>query len=352
MQLDFKILKSYNLLKSLYLFMGIFFILIIFSTKTISFEDGELINGKWTIPSVDECTISSTGVITMTSATSCSFQPDEQKITVYQLDFCTAAPTSPTETTPIIKNGCTAFFKNDIGSEVTVEYQRSTPIGTESDYSRVPYGTYTHAIISFSPIFKFKTRVTFASANVRHWNGSAASTCVTKASEADHLYSYPGTTALWTADFAFKRGTIKCGDDLTPAEFSYFVNSMEKIMIDDLPHCKQSVNFIGSSETILTHIINSSGNLLSPGDCIPGNENEIDKILAVFPITIKVNRFTSGFKLGWLNKTGAMLNMDTAFENPSPFKIDSIDPAPFDISIEAVQKTTPRRGGCKTGDFC
>jgi hypothetical protein len=127
---------------------------------------------------------------------------------------------------------------------------------------------------------------------------------------------------------------------------------MEKIMIDDLPHCKQSVNFIGSSETILTHIINSSGNLLSPGDCIPGNENEIDKILAVFPITIKVNRFTSGFKLGWLNKTGAMLNMDTALENPSPFKIDSIDPAPFDISIEAVQKRTRRRGGCKTGDFC
>ena len=351
MQLDFKIFKYYNLLKSLYLFIGIFFISIIFSTKTISFEDGELINGKWTIASVDECTISSTGVITMTSATSCSFQPDEQKITVYQLDFCTAAPTSPTETTPIIKNGCTAFFKNDIGSEVTVEYQRSTPIGTESDYSGVPYGTYTHAIISFSPIFKFKTRVTFASANVRHWGGSAESTCVTKASTGGLLYSHPFTTAIWSSGFGFNRGTIQCGDDLTPAEFSYFINSMQ-VTGDGVPKCKHSVNFIGSSKTILTHIINSSGNLLSPGDCIPGNENEIDKILAVFPITIKVNRFTSGFKLGWLNKTGAMLNMDTMFENPSPFKIDSIDPAPFDISIEAVQKRTRRRGGCKTGDFC
>ena len=350
MQLDFKILKSYNLLKSLYLFIGIFFISIIFSTKTISFEDGEMINGKWTIPSVDECTISSTGVITMTSATSCSFQPDEQKITVYQLDFCTAAPTSPTETTPIIKNGCTAFFKNDIGSEVTVEYQRSTPIGTESDYSRVPYGTYTHAIISFSPIFKFKTRVTFASANVRNWNGSAASTCVTKASGADHLYSHP-SVSIWSAGFAFDRGTIQCGDDLTPAEFSYFINSMQ-VPGDGTPICKHSVNFIGSSETILTHIINSSGNLLSPGDCTAGNKNEVDKILAVFPVTIKVNRFTSGFKLKWLNKTGAMLNMDTMFENPSPFKIDSIDPAPFDISIEAVQKRTRRRNGCKTGDWC
>ena len=340
MHLDFKILKSYNLLKSLYLFIGIFFISIIFSTKTISF-DGADINGKWIIASVDECTTSSTGVITMTSATSCSFQPDEQKITIYQLDFCKAAPTSPTTSGNIIKNGCTTFFKNDNGAEVTVEYQRSTPIGTKSDYSGVPYGTYTHAIISFSPIFKFKTRVTFASANVRNWDGSAASTCVTKASGADHLYSHPAV-AIWSAGFAFDRGTIQCGDDLTPAEFSYFVNSME-VTDDGTPDCKRSVNFIGSSETVITHSVNSSGNLIDGVNCTPGDESGIDKILAVIPITIKVNRFTSGFKLGWLNKTGAMLNMDTMFENPSPFKIDSIDPAPFDISIEAIQKRA-RRG--------
>ena len=92
----------------------------------------------------------------MTSATSCSFQPDEQKLTIYQVDFCTAAPTSPTTSTPIIKNGCTTFFKNDNGSEVTVEYQRSTPIGTKSDYSGVPYGTYTHAIILFLQYLNLK----------------------------------------------------------------------------------------------------------------------------------------------------------------------------------------------------
>ena len=328
-------------LKSLYIFLEIAFISIIFSTIAASFEGEFDEDGRWIIASVDECTTSSTGVITMTSATSCSFQPDEQKITVYQLDFCTAAPTSPTETTPIIKNGCTAFFKNDIGSEVTVEYQRSTPIGTESDYSRVPYGTYTHAIISFSPIFKFKTRVTFASANVRNWDGSAASTCVTKASGADHLYSHP-SVSIWSAGFAFDRGTIQCGDDLTPAEFSYYVNSMNATT-DSIPNCEHSVNFIGNSETILTHIINSSGNLIDGEDCTPGDESGIDKILAVIPIAIRVDSKTSGFSLKWLNKTGAMLNMDTVFVHTSPFRIDSIDPAPFDILIEAVQKRA-RRG--------
>jgi hypothetical protein len=345
MQLDFKILKSYNLLKSLYLFIGIFFISIIFSTKTISFEGAD-VNGKWIIASVDECTTSSTGVITMTSATSCSFQPDEQKITIHQIDFCKAAPTSPTISTTIIKNGCTTFFKNDSGSEVTVEYQKSSAIGTKSDYSAVPDGTYTHAIISFSPIFKFKTRVTFASANVRHWGGSAASTCVTKASDpagTGILYSHPFTTGFWTAEFALNRGTIECGDDLTPAEFSYFINSMN-IKTDLIPTCKHSVNFIGSSETILTHVINSSGNLIDGADCIPEDDSGgIDKILAVIPIAIRVDSKTSGFSLKWLNKTGAMLNMDTGFVHTSPFRIDSIDPAPFDISIEAIQKRA-RRG--------
>ena len=68
----------------------------------------------------------------------------------------------------------------------------------------------------------------------------------------------------------------------------------------------------------------------------------INKILAVIPITIKVDSKTSGFSLKWLNKTGAMLNMDTVFDTTSPFTIDSIDPAPFDILIEAVKKRASR----------
>ncbi|MDB0054169.1 hypothetical protein N9E98_02115 [Candidatus Pelagibacter sp.] len=329
-------------LKSLYIFLEIAFISIIFSTIAASFEGEFDEDLRWIIASVDECTASSTGVITMTSATSCSFQPDEQKITIYQIDFCTVAPTSPTTSTNIIKNSCTTFFKNDSGSEVSVEYQKSTAIGTESDYSGVPYGTYTHAIIYFSPIFKFKTRVTFASANVRHWGGSAESTCVTKASTGGLLYSHPFTTAIWSSGFGFNRGTIQCGDDLTPAEFSYFINSMN-IKTDAIPACQHSVNFIGSSKTILTHVINSSGNLIDGDDCIPEDDSGgIDKILAVIPITIKVDSNTSGFSVEWLNKTGAMLNMDNVFVHTSPFRIDSIDPAPFDILIKAVKKRASR----------
>jgi len=115
------------------------------------------------------------------------------------------------------------------------------------------------------------------------------------------------------------------------------------IKTDLIPTCKHSVNFIGSSETILTHVINSSGNLIDGKDCIPeDNSGGIDKILAVIPITIKVDSNTSGFSVEWLNKTGAMLNMDTGFVHTSPFRIDSIDPAPFDILIKAVKKRASR----------
>ena len=321
-------------LKFLYIFLGIAFISIIFSTIAASFEGEFDEDGRWIIASVDECTTSSTGVITMTSATNCSFQPDEQKITIYQIDFCTAAPTSPTISTNMIKNSCTTFFKNDSGSEVTVEYQKSTPMGTNSDTSIIPDGTYTNAIISFSPIFKFKTRVTFASANVKHWGGSAESTCVTKASTGGLLYSHPATTAFWTSGFGFNRGTIQCGDDLTPAEFSYFVNSMS-VTGDGIFDCKHSVNFIGSDETIITHIVNSSGNLINGANCTPGSESGIDKILAVVPIRFIKNSCITAVQIRWLNKTGAMLNMDTVFDTTSPFTIDSIDPAPFDILIGA-----------------
>ena len=61
----------------------------------------------------------------------------------------------------------------------------------------------------------------------------------------------------------------------------------------------------------------------------------INKILAVIPIRIIKNSCTAAIQLQWLNKTGAMLNMDTAWDIDSPFTIDSIDPAPFDIKIGA-----------------
>ena len=100
-----------------------------------------------------------------------------------------AEPTAPTLTSNMIKNNCSTFFKNENGAEVTVEYQNGTPIGSESDYLAMPRGTYTHAIITMDPVFKFKNTVTFASANINdadagsnEASSSGESTCVTKIS--------------------------------------------------------------------------------------------------------------------------------------------------------------------------
>lgn len=329
-------LKFWNFFNIIFFLFGIFFISIIFSNKAISFtgSDGE---GGWNINNISECNVSSNGVITITSSTSCSFQPNEQKLTIYQLDFCTAAPTAPTTSSSMIKNGCSTFFKNDNGSEVEVKYQEATAIGSSIDYLKVPFETFSHVVISFDPVFKFKTSITFASANVNHHGGSAESTCVTKKPSGEGFFFSYG------ADANFARGTVQCGDNLTPVEFSHFVNSMSQVSTGTGFDCKQSVNFIGSSGTISTHVINSSGNLINGEGCVPGNESGIDRILGVLPITLKVNRNTVGFRIKWINKKGVMLNMDPT-DSTSPFTINSIDIAPFDIFIEAVQKRSRRRG--------
>jgi len=78
-------LKFSNHFNTIFFLFGLFFISIIFSNKATSFSgsDGE---GGWNINNISECNVSSNGVKTMTSSTSCSFQPNEQKLTIYQLN--------------------------------------------------------------------------------------------------------------------------------------------------------------------------------------------------------------------------------------------------------------------------
>ena len=154
--------KLWIYIKILYSFFGIIFISIVFSTKAVSIDSltpGDNFAGA--------CTVSATGVITITSNADCTAQPDQQKITFYQLDFCTAAPTAPTTTSNIVKNGCSTFFKNDSSAEVSVECEKATGTGVSSDYLPLPHNTYAHAIITMDAVFKFKSTMNFASARVK-----------------------------------------------------------------------------------------------------------------------------------------------------------------------------------------
>ena len=339
-------------LKFLYLFIGIIFISIMYSTKAISIDN---------VSKPPECTESTTGVVTISSgpATDCITQPDQQKITFYQFDFCKAEPTAPTLTSSLIKNRCSTFFKNENGAEVTVEYQNVTPIGSESDYSGIPRGTYTHAIITMDPVFKFKNTVTFASANINDALAGSnrasvgESTCVTKISTPAIAWGMKDIDGEDAENYAV--GTVNCGDGLTAEEISVGINTIGGT--DESGNCLTSGRFVGTNSDVDVFLIDSSGNLVNGTaggtGCVDNESGTISRIIGVLPISLKVTRNTSGFKVRYNNSNGVMLDFSSNDnDDEAPFWLIGMDSAYFDMTIETVENTTPGGVGCKTGDFC
>jgi hypothetical protein len=327
-------------LKFLYLFIGIIFISIMYSTKAISIDN---------VAKPPKCTVSATGVVTITTNTGCTFQPDEQKVTFYQVDFCKAVPTAPTLTSNMIKNNCSTFFKNESGAEINIEYQNGTGIGTESDYSAMPYGTYTHAIITMGTVFKYKSTVTFASANV---NDSAAgkssasqgeTKCATKVSTPAIKWGFANFSGSNDEDFV--KGTIDCGSDLTAQEISVGINTIGGM---DGNNCKTSGRFEGTDTNVDVFLIDASGNLVNGTSggtgCVENGKGTGDRIIGVMPLSLKIDRNTSGFRVKYNNKNGIYINFGS--DSDSPFWITDLDSAYIDMTITAVQKRTrrPRTG--------
>jgi hypothetical protein len=335
-------------LKFLYLFIGIIFISIMYSTKAISIDN---------VSKPPECTESTTGVVTISSgpATDCITQPDQQKITFYQFDFCKAEPTAPTLTSNLIKNGCSTFFKNENGAEVTVEYQNGTAIGSESDYLGVPRGTYTHAIITMDPVFKFKNTVTFASANINDALAGSnrasvgESTCVTKISTPAIAWGMKNISGSHAENYAV--GTVNCGDGLTAEEISVGINTIGGT--DESGNCLTSGRFVGTNSDVDVFLIDSSGNLVNGTaggtGCVDNGRGTISRIIGVMPISLNIDRNTSGFKVKYNNSNGVMLAFSSNDSDSSaPFWMIGMDSAYIDMTITAVQNTTSRP---KTGDW-
>ena len=340
--------KLFNTFKLFYLLSLIFFISIIYSTKAISIDS--LTPGD-NFP--DACTVSTTGVITITSNDDCTIQPDQQNITFYQVDFCTAAPTAPTTTSNIIKNSCSTFFKNENGAEITVEYQNGTAIGTNSDYSRLPYKTFTHAIITMDAVFKFKSTMNFASASVMDARrvGGAQTTCVTKETNYTGNIRWGFSVFDGSGQDQFDFGTIECGDNLTPQFVSVGINTLGDLE-SITNNCRSSARFSGTSSFVDVYSVTSNGNLVNGSSggagCVNEGAGTISRIVGIVPVTLKVNRRTVGFQVEYNNKNGMLLDFSD-FVSTSPFTLISIGTSYFDMSIEAVQRG---RAGCSTGDWC
>ena len=268
----------------------------------------------------DECT-GNGGTISTPGTTSCELTPDVQKVTFLRLDLCTSKPTGPTTSTAVDRANCSTFYRRDSGSEVTIKKNISTQIGTAIDYQSLPYGVYTHGIVTLAPTFKFKSSVTF-DGNVKDNGDNAGTTCVTKTSSEG-------------------KRNVSCIDGAIAEEISVGINTLT---MDNDNDCYHLINFTGTNETVAVYLLESDGTLndgvgATDSDqikngvtgCEASVSNNVDHILGIMPLALNITPMTNGIQIKYNNTRGLKLDMNGGVSN----KFWKFDSAYFDFSLTA-----------------
>tara|TARA_B100001142_G_scaffold299910_1_gene324217 strand:- start:68 stop:1081 length:1014 start_codon:yes stop_codon:yes gene_type:complete len=281
-----------------------------------------------------ECAGNANGIIEKNvPSTGCEVQPDEQKITFFRLELCTEEPTGPTTLAIVDRSNCVTFFRNDSGSEVSIKKLIGSQIGKDKDYNTIPYGTYTHGLVTMGSTFKFKSSVTFDGDVEDSDGGNAGEVCVTKEpSTGASTIIYGFHTGLSQA-----QSNVDCTDGAVAAEILVGVNTMN-MDSGDCFHLKQ---FITSGPLIDAYLIQSDGKLHANvnGDdkvpagtgCESGVSNGVTNIQGIMPFEplIEITPRTVGLQIEYNNTQGLKLDMQAANVF---YKFDS---AFFDFTLKA-----------------
>ena len=283
------------------------------------------------------CTGNANGIIEKTvPGDGCEVQPDTQKLTFFRLELCTEEPTGPTTSAIVDRTKCFTFFRNDAGSEVSIKKLLGTQIGLPRHYEAVPYGTYTHGLVTMGSTFKFKSSVTFDGDVADTDSNDTGSTCVTKipAGGASTII-YGFHTSLNHAN-----SNVDCTDGATAAEIIIGVNTMT---MDNSNNCYHLKKFVTSGPLIDAYLLQSDGTLhdnVNGSDVVPqsaasgcksGVSNGVTNIQGVMPFTtpIEISPQTVGLQIEYNNTQGLKLDMesDNVF-----YKFDS---SFFDFTLKA-----------------
>ena len=281
-----------------------------------------------------ECT-GNGGTITPAAANNrCEFTPDAQKLTFYRLDLCKSRPTGPTTSAQVVRTNCSTFFKNDSGAETTVVKGTGTQIGTAKDYTALPYGSYTFAIVTMGSTFKFTTSQLFSATMSDRSNSST--TCVTKVSSLGTIYGFENR--INTA----AKSNVDCTSNATAAETTIGVNTLTMDGDDD---CYHAVTFQGTHVNIDAYLLESDLTLLDGvggtdadqikngvAGCTGGADHGISRIIGVMPLAkaVKITPQTTGLQIKYNNTRGLTKSM-TSTTN----MIGYFDSAFFDFDLIA-----------------
>ena len=277
------------------------------------------------------CGGNGTAIITDPGTTSCELQPDIQKINFLRVDLCTAEPTAPTTSAPLDRSNCSTFYRNDNGSEVTVQQGAGTQIGTASDYSAIPHGTYTYGVVTMGTVFKYTASKTFSDTMTDTGGGGSTTTCVTR----------PGSNAImygWHDSQNAAQSNVSCAANAVASEISIGINTMAM----SGNNCKHLLNFNGTNGNVAGYLLEADDTLhddvpgtdivpSSSDGCTSGTNNEISKIMGVMtfgtPIEIAAN--TVGIEIEYNNTQGLKLDLG------GDSSIYKWDVAFFDFTITA-----------------
>ena len=277
------------------------------------------------------CGGNGTAIITDPGTTACELQPDIQKINFLRVDLCTAEPTAPTTGAPLDRSNCSTFYRNDNGSEVTVQQGAGTQIGTASDYSAIPHGTYTYGVVTMGTVFKYTASKTFSDTMTDTSGTGGSTTCVTR----------PGSNAImygWHDSQNAAQSNVSCAANAVVTEVSIGINTVTM----DGNNCKHLLNFNGTNGNVAGYLLEADDTLhndvsgtdivLAASDgCTSGTTNEVSKIMGVMtlatPIEIAAN--TVGMQITYNNTQGLKLDLG------GDSSIYKWDVAFFDFTITA-----------------
>ena len=277
------------------------------------------------------CGGNGTAIITDPGTTSCELQPDIQKINFLRVDLCTAEPTAPTTSAPLDRSNCSTFYRNDNGSEVTVQQGAGTQIGTASDYSPIPHGTYNFGVVTMGTVFKYTASKTFTDTMTDTSGTGGTTTCVTR----------PGSNAImygWHDSQNAAKSNVSCTANAVASEISIGINTMAM----SGNNCKHLLNFNGTNGNVAGYLLEADDTLhddvpgtdivpSSSDGCTSGTNNEISKIMGVMtfgtPIEIAAN--TVGIEIEYNNTQGLKLDLG------GDSSIYKWDVAFFDFTITA-----------------
>jgi hypothetical protein len=317
---------------NLRLLFSAFFLILLASTIYPTNSNAQKPSGTAERADSVACGGNGTAIITDPGTTSCEVQPDIQKINFLRVDLCTAEPTAPTTSAPLDRTNCATFFKNDDGSEVVVEEGVGSQIGTASDYSTLPFGTYTYGVVTMGTVFKYTASKTFTADMTDTSESGGSRICVTRPGTNPIMYGlHDGQDA--------NKSNVSCTANAVASEISIGINTLT---VTDAGDCKHLLNFTGTNGNVAVYLLEADDTLhndvsgtdivLAASDgCTSGTTNEVSKIMGVMtlatPIEIAAN--TVGMEIEYNNTQSLKLDLG------GDSSIYKWDVAFFDFTITA-----------------